>query len=122
MNHLLIRHPAMKANPDLQAFASYLLEKDRSPATIRGYLGDVHLFMLWAEEAGGEPFSLENWDSSDVRNYRQAMLETGAMPHTINRKLAALIAFGHWAVECGRIAGNPAMRIRNVENAPMSPK
>ena len=122
MEKHFVNHPALKGNPDLQAFADFLLEKDRSLATIRGYLSDVHLFYKWMARQGGEPFVLETWDSSDVRHYRQAMLDAGAMPHTINRKLAALIAFGHWASECGRIAGNPAMRIRNVENVPMSPK
>jgi site-specific recombinase XerD len=36
--------------------------------------------------------------------------------------LAALVSFGSWAVQSGAIEINPALHIRSVASAPLSPK
>jgi site-specific recombinase XerD len=107
---------------DLQAFAGYLTEQDRSPVTIRGYISDIRIYAAWSARAKGEPFRLPDWSASDMRAYRQSLSEAGARPHTINRKLAALVAYGHWAVQTSKLAHNPALNIRNVESVPLAPK
>ena len=41
----------------LDEFQAYLLAEDRSPVTITGYVGDVHLFALWYENQSAEPLT-----------------------------------------------------------------
>ena len=106
----------------MQAFAGYLTEQDRSPVTIRGYISDIRIYAAWSASIKGELFQLQSWAASDVRAYRQFLSEAGARPHTINRKLAALVTYGHWAVQTSKLALNPALNTRNVESVPLAPK
>ncbi len=103
-------------------FANYLLEQDRSKLTIKGYVADMQHFEKWFERTSGENLSLEKLTSERIRQYRQELLDAAAKPQTINRKLAALAAYGHWAATSGRVASNPTLNIRCVDNVPLAPK
>lgn len=106
----------------IETFADFLADQDRSPLTIRGYLADLELFARWLETLQGKPLEPAGLDSADVRAYRQALQEGGARPQTINRKLAAIAAFGHWLVQTGQAVSNPALHVRSVEDLPLAPK
>lgn len=100
----------------LEQFKDFLKEQDRAAATISGYLNDLSLFKRWLNKP---------WDtiiSADVRNYRQEMLNQSAAARTINRKLAALAAFGAWATHSGILKENPALKIRSVETTTIAPR
>jgi site-specific recombinase XerD len=107
---------------NLTGFAQFLTEQDRSPTTIRGYIGDVRLFARWFAQLKGNLPALREWSSADVRQYRQTLSDAGAKPQTINRKLAAVAAYGHWAVQKGLLENNPAESIRSIESVPLAPK
>ncbi len=102
-------------NPPYAAFARHLEAQDRSPVTVRGYVGDLMLFARWAARQG-EPssFSFSAITPAQVQAYRQWLLEQGAKPQTINRRLAALAAYGQWAVQRGWLQTNPAQHVRSV--------
>jgi site-specific recombinase XerD len=106
----------------LKEFEASLVEQDKATLTVQGYLADVGLFMRWFELKNGECLNPENWTSADVRAYRQALLDKTAKPQTINRRLAALVSFGNWTVEQEYHFSNPALYIRSVATAPLSPK
>jgi len=108
--------------PFLPAFTQFLLEQDRSPVTVRGYASDICLFVSWFARRKGQPFSLQDWTAGDVREYRQSLIDSGAKPQTTNRKLAALVALGHWAVQTGQLLHNPALNVRNVSSLALAPK
>ncbi|MBP7692256.1 MAG: tyrosine-type recombinase/integrase [Anaerolineales bacterium] len=109
--------------PDfLAAFRQHLLEAERSPNTVRGYLDDLDDFGTWFERLNAEPFTAEAVTPSDVRAYKQQLLDRKLKPATINRRLASLSAFARWAVGAGQIESNPLERIQAVAQVPASPK
>ncbi len=109
-------------NTTFTDFKHDLQAQDKSPLTIKGYLSDLRLFARWFDETNGEAFSLLAWTAADVRAYRQGLLDQGMKPQTINRRLAALAAFGNWAVRKGHLAVNPAQHVRSVAQSPLAPK
>ena len=72
-------------NEQLQIFRAELRQEGRSPGTVEKYLRDVCAFSawLWGREAGRETAVL----------WKEALLERGLAPATINSMLAALNKF-----------------------------
>ncbi len=101
----------------LTAFEAHLQSLDRSPATVRGYLTDLTVFFRWLDI--DDPNRLT---ASDIRGYRQHLIEQAAAPQTVNRKLAAIAAFGNWAAQTGILLVNPALNIKSVGTVPLAPK
>jgi integrase/recombinase XerC len=104
----------------LTAFSEHLQSLDRSPATVRGYLTDLSVFIRWLEGQGTS--SLETLTAADIRFYRQHLINTSAAPQTVNRKLAAIAAFGNWAAQTGLLPANPAINIKSVGTIAQAPK
>jgi integrase/recombinase XerC len=104
----------------LTAFSDHLNSLDRSPATVRGYLTDLSVFIRWLESQGTS--TLETLTSADIRFYRQYLIDISAAPQTVNRKLAAIAAFGNWAAQTGLLPANPAINIKSVGMVPQAPK
>lgn len=100
----------------LTQFSEYLISLDRSPATVRGYLTDLSVFGRWLDR------DLTTLGPADVREYRSALLKAGAAAQTVNRKLAAIAAFGNWAAQHKILPGNPALNIKSVETVSLAPK
>lgn len=100
----------------LTQFSEYLVSLDRSPATVRGYITDLTVFARWLER------DLSTLEPVDVREYRSVLLKKGAAAQTVNRKLAAIAAFGNWAVLNSVLASNPALNVRSVETVALAPK
>jgi integrase/recombinase XerC len=100
----------------LTEFSTYLQALDRSPATVRGYLNDLTVFSRWLER------DLASLTPADVREYRASLLNAGAAATTVNRKLAAIAAFGSWAAQAGLVSNNPALNVKSVGLAPQAPK
>jgi len=67
-----------------------LCHEDLSPATLRGYLYDLYLFLDWRSAVEEQAFSLERLAEFDLIAYRQHMVAAGRRPATINRRLDAL--------------------------------
>jgi site-specific recombinase XerD len=107
---------------EFDEFARYLTEQDKATLTVRGYLADIRIFSRWFRRTNEEDLKADNWVSGDVRAYKEALLDKSAKPQTINRHLASLVSFGNWAVQDGQIESNPALHIRSVATAPLSPK
>lgn len=104
----------------LTDFSDYLTSLDRSPATVRGYLTDLSVFIRWLGSQGAS--TLETLTVADIRFYRQHLLDHSASPQTINRKLAAIAAFGSWAAQTGILTANPALNIKSMGTVPQAPK
>ena len=107
--------------PSLSTFEDWLTGQDRSVKTIHGYQADLKQFAAWFQQANGCPLQPEKLTPADIREYKNWLLDHHAKPATINRRMAAIRAYGNWAVDTGLIAANPALRIKlvsQVENAP----
>ncbi len=112
----------MEANI-LTEFTAYLHDHDRAVLTINGYVADVRLFARWFEQTNHEAFTPQVVTPTDVREYRQHLLNVKRQKaSTINRKLAALSTFMVWAKEVGRIEHDPTANVRFVEEAPRGPR
>lgn len=112
----------MSPQTTAESFADFLASQDRSPLTIKGYLADLAVFDRWLSETCGKRLDPVKLGSSDVRAYRQALQDAGARPQTVNRKLAAIAAFGHWAMQSGQVELNPSLNVRSVEDLPLAPR
>ena len=108
----------------LDEFQAYLLAEDRSPVTITGYIGDVHLFALWYEKQNAEPLIPARLTNDAVRGYKQYLLDQANKPKTINRRLAALAAYTHWLDQVGYMknARNPVQGVKAVKETELAPK
>ncbi len=69
----------------LGAFASYLQEEEREPATIEKYLRDIRAFMTWAKDREVSKELVAVW--------KDHLKKSGLQPETVNSKLSALNKF-----------------------------
>lgn len=107
----------------LTAFEQYLIDQDRSPLTVSGYVADMKRFAAWFTQTNGEAFALESVTPSDIREYRQHLQVTEQRKaNTVNRKLAAIAAMMSWAENSGRIASNPSANIKLIRQEATAPK
>jgi integrase/recombinase XerC len=107
----------------LTEFGRYLAEGDRSRRTVAGYVDDIKHFSRWFEQRNGEALQPANLTPTDVKQYRAYLQNAArAKPATINRRLAALRAYGAAAVELGRAKYNPVNGIRGAKEQKLAPK
>jgi integrase/recombinase XerC len=107
----------------LADFERYLRDADRSPNTITGYLDDLRDFARWFEATNGEPLTPAAMTPTDVRAYRQHLLnERKLRPATINRRLATLSAYARWARTTGQIESDPTAKVQAVEEVASGPR
>ena len=101
-----------------------LLAEDRSPVTIAGYVGDVHLFGQWFEKQYQESLVPDGLTNEAVRGYKQYLLEQANKPKTINRRLASLAAYAHWLEQVGYVKNgrNPVQGVKAVKEVALAPK
>ena len=53
----------------LERFVAFLEQAERSPLTIKNYLGDLRAFVAWFEETNGDPFDPTKITPTDLREY-----------------------------------------------------
>lgn len=98
------------------AFREHLTQQDRAALTLIGYERDLALFAQWFKERNGEPLTPAALTATDAREYRQYLLSTAQLgPATINRRLAALRAYGAWAASV-QLDSNPVAHIKMWPN------
>ena len=101
----------------------YLQNEDRSDLTIKVYVADAEAFASWFEKQNQEAFEPARVTPSDLRSYRQYLQET--LRHkasTVNRKLASLASWLHWAVETEQITSNPMEKVKYISRVRQVPK
>jgi site-specific recombinase XerD len=100
----------------LERFAVFLEQAERSPLTIKNYLSDLRAFAAWFEETNGDSFEPAKITPTDLREYKRWMVShCGFKPNSVNRKLATLKSFIHWATETGLVADARALKIPKAE-------
>ena len=111
-------------NLHLDDFTQHLQTQERSVVTIAGYCSDMTLFARWFEGAYSTEFSPDLLTQAVVRAYKQHLLDQQAKPQTVNRRLASLAAYGHWAMLAGHLpeGRNPVQGVRKVAEVPHGPR
>jgi integrase/recombinase XerC len=90
----------------LDTFERHLrLELNRSPHTVRAYLGDVVGFLGHVTRLGGR--SVGDFDLSTLRGWLAIQRDADAARTTLARRAAALRTFTAWAHRTGRAATDP---------------
>jgi site-specific recombinase XerD len=108
---------------DFEPFRAQLVSLGRSDRTITGYLIDIKTFASWFEQTKGYPLAPENLTPTDVREYRQFLLNVQkAKASTINRQLAVLRAYGLWDKSSGSVSYNPVEGIKSIAQQKHAPK
>jgi site-specific recombinase XerD len=108
---------------NFEAFKQFLVDAGKSDRTILGYLADITIFSRWFEQTNGKIFSPDNLTPTDVREYKQYLLNgQKAKAATINRHLAALRSYASWAKKSSSAVYNPADGIKGVSQQNHAPK
>ena len=108
---------------EFEPFQEYLVRLGRSERTVAGYLIDIRTFSCWFEQTNGYPLAPDNLTPTDVREYRQFLLNVRkAKASTINRHLAVLRAYGLWAKNSGSVQYNPVEGIKSIAQQKHAPK
>ncbi len=90
----------------LEAFAGHLRdERDRSPHTVRAYVGDVASLLAHAARLGAT--DLAGLDLGVLRSWLAAQRTGGAARTTLARRGSAARAFTAWAHRTGRLDSDP---------------
>lgn len=108
---------------EFEPFQKYLVSLGRSERTVAGYLIDIRTFSCWFEQTNGYPLTPDNLTPTDVREYRQFLMNVRkAKASTINRHLAVLHAYGLWAKNSGSVQYNPVEGIKSIAQQKHAPK
>lgn len=90
-------------------FVATLGAANRSPATIRAYLGDINQFIEWC--VGLDISSPVTISTRNLREYLAFMTARGDQRSSIVRRRASLRSYFAWLVERGYLAESPAARL-----------
>ena len=108
---------------NLNAFTQFLKDAGKSERTSSGYIADLGIFARWFEQTNGEALHPDNLTPTDVREYKQYLLNIQkAKAITINRHLAALRSYAAWAKTTGSAVYNPVEGIKGVSQQKHAPK
>ncbi len=108
---------------DFEPFRAHLVSLGRSDRTVAGYLIDIKTFAFWFAQTNGYPLAPENLTPTDVREYRQFLLNIQkAKASTINRQLAVLRAYGLWAKSSGSVPYNPVDGVKSIAQQKYAPR
>jgi integrase/recombinase XerC len=100
---------------DFEPFRAHLISSGKSNRTIVGYLTDLNTFGRWFEQTNGYGLSLDNLTPTDIREYRQFLINVQkAKATTVNHHLSALRAYGTWAKSSGTVTYNPVDGIKSI--------
>ena len=90
----------------IDAYERHLrLEKNRSPHTVRAYVGDVVTFLDHIAKLGGR--SPQDIELSHLRGWLAIQRDAGAARSTLARRAASLRTFTAWALRSGASDNDP---------------
>ena len=87
----------------IEQYILYQKSTDKSVATLKSYESDLVHFAKWFRNTNGELLRLSKVTPTDMRQYKQFMIESMMKPQTINRRLFSLKCFIEWGVDTNRI-------------------
>ncbi|MEO9181171.1 MAG: tyrosine-type recombinase/integrase [Acidimicrobiales bacterium] len=93
----------------LKDYGSTLRATDRSDATQRAYLADLHAFVTWADEM--DITRPDEVTMRVLRDYLAFMTERGDQRSSIIRRRASLRSYFSWMVQRGHLDESPAARL-----------
>lgn len=98
----------------MDEFSLWLVETNRSDATVMAYLMDINGFSTWFENENREKFLPSLLNGPDLRAYAR-MMKASSRAATWNRKRSALRVFCTWAMEAGYVTYDPFLDVPAAE-------
>ncbi len=93
--------------------------RQKSPATLKAYRGDLRDFAAWTRSQQCEPLDASRFV---LRRYLVELEEQGLKPTSVQRKLASVRGLFAWAQQDGRIEKNPAKLLKGPKAPRRVPK
>lgn len=97
----------------IDRFCGFLVERGRSPVTVRNYRSDLNGFVDWAASRSRKLFRFGTITKHDVYTFQKSMLGEYKAT-TVNRKLSTLKVFVRWAADLGLVERQAMPRLQNV--------
>lgn len=98
----------------IEDFGRWMRDADKSAHTLRAYIGALGRFNNWFEQTNRSPLTAESLTPTDLRLYRDHLVQAKLKPSSINTNLAALRALGQFIAEQTNGA-DPATKLRGIE-------
>jgi site-specific recombinase XerD len=95
-------------------FYRWLSDQDKSEQTKRVYLGAVTRFGMWFEKANRALLTAQALTPTDLRLYRDQLVQAKLKPSSTNTNLAALRSLGQFIAEQTK-ASDPSAKLRGIE-------
>ena len=102
-------HPRVNESWHVEGYAQTLRAADRSPATQRAYVGDLHQFIAWCDQR--DTAAPQSVSKRVLREYLAFMTARGDGRASIARRRASLRSYFSWLVERGFLDESPAARL-----------
>ena len=116
-------NPREDADRLVERFSKDLEHQETSPKTRASYRLDLLHFAGWFTQTVGEAFSAQAVTPTDIREYRAYLMNVEhRQPATVNRRLAALRRFFHWAKATGLAKELPTENVKGVASSPRAPR
>ena len=80
----------------IENYITYQKSTGKSLLTLSSYRSDLKQFARWFESVNTVEMRLTNITPTDVRHYKQKLIDTDLRPQTINRRLLSLKYFLEW--------------------------
>ena len=77
----------------IKQYIAYQKSTDKSPTTLVSYRSDLIQFANWFEKDNNIEMDLLHITPTDVRQYKQFLIDSNFRPQTINRRLLSLKYF-----------------------------
>lgn len=93
----------MPKNTQIEKFIDHQKSTDKSPLTLESYHSDLYKFSSWFEKVNKDDMKLSNITPTDLRQYKQHLIDANYKAPTINRRLLSLKYFLEWGWHTKRI-------------------
>jgi integrase/recombinase XerC len=93
----------MAKNIQIKQYIVYQKSADKSVATLTSYRSDLMQFAVWFEKINNTEMNLHHITPTDVRQYKQHLIDSNFRPQTINRRLLSLKYFLEWGWDSKKI-------------------
>lgn len=87
----------------IKQYIAYQKSTDKSPATLVSYCSDLIQFAIWFGKVNNTDMDLLHITPTDVRQYKQCLIDSNFRPQTINRRLLSLKYFLEWGWDSKKI-------------------
>ena len=81
----------------IKDFINYLKKNNKADLTLSNYQSDLKIFVDWFEKKNADKFAIYKITPTDVRNYKEYLLQQKFKPNTVNRRILSLKSFLNWA-------------------------